>query len=444
MCDTFVATPDVTIDNVTIFAKNSDREPNEAQYLELIPAQDFPTGSHVQCTYIQIPQVNHTNAVLLSKPFWIWGAEMGVNEHNVAIGNEAVFTKVPYTKEKSLIGMDLLRLGLERGHSAQEALQVILSLLKEYGQGGNCGFQHKLYYHNSFLIADPKECWILETAGPHWAAKQVKGTYAISNGLSLSNQIDMASPELISNAIQKGWCKEEQDFDFARCYSDFIYTRFSDSRKRRETTTRRLSSRQGEMTVLDAMQILRDHGNAAGENWSPDKGIMGANVCMHASFGPIRGSQTVASLVAFLHPEQPTFFVTATAAPCTSVFKPIWLEAGLPDLGTQPEGFYDKSSLFWRHETLHRATLLDYSTRIKVYEQERKKLEEEIIATALNLANHSSDERFAYSRQCFQDIDEAEANWLASLKKTPIKNPQGFLHSQAWNTFNRQAKMPLN
>ncbi len=442
MCDTFVATPDATIDGVTLFAKNSDREPNEAQSLEYIPSQDFPTGSHVQCTYIQIPQVSHTYAVLLSKPFWIWGAEMGVNEHSVAIGNEAVFTKIPYTKEKSLIGMDLLRLGLERGHSAQEALHVILALLKEYGQGGNCGFQHKLYYHNSFLIADPYESWVLETAGPHWAAKKVKGIYAISNGLTLGNQYDMASPELISNAIKKGWCKEEQDFNFARCYSDFIYTRFSDSRKRREITTRRLSSRQGEMSVMDAMWILRDHEHSTGENWSPDAGITGADVCMHASFGPVRGSQTVASLVAFLHPEQPTFFVTATAAPCTSVFKPIWLDAGIPDLGTQPEGIYNEDSLFWRHEALHRATLQDYATRIKVYKQDRKNLEEEIISPALNLANRSTDERFAYSRQCFQDIDEAEASWLASVQKAPIQNRQGFLHSLAWNTFNRQAKMP--
>ena len=60
----------------------------------------------------------HTNAVLLGKPYWIWGAEMGANAHGVVIGNEAVFTRVPHEKQPGLIGMDLLRLGLERADTA--------------------------------------------------------------------------------------------------------------------------------------------------------------------------------------------------------------------------------------------------------------------------------------------------------------------------------------
>ena len=117
----------------------------------------MPPGSTVKCTYREIPQVEHTYEVLLAKPFWMWGAEMGANEHGVTIGNEAVFTKVPYDKEPGLIGMDFLRLALERSKTAREALTVITQLLEQYGQGGNCGFQHLLYYHNSFLIADPRD-----------------------------------------------------------------------------------------------------------------------------------------------------------------------------------------------------------------------------------------------------------------------------------------------
>jgi len=155
MCDTIVALGNVTADGVTILGKNSDREPNEAHHLLRLPAARHPPGSRVKCTYLEIPQVEQTYAVLLAKPFWIWGAEMGANEHGVAIGNEAVFTRVPYDKRPGLIGMDLLRLALERGRTAREALDVITGLLAEYGQGGNCGFKHPTYYHNSFLIADP-------------------------------------------------------------------------------------------------------------------------------------------------------------------------------------------------------------------------------------------------------------------------------------------------
>ena len=63
---------------------------------------------------------------------------MGANEHGVAIGNEAVFTKVPYDKGPALLGMDLLRLALERAATARQALDVITGLLVEHGQGGNC------------------------------------------------------------------------------------------------------------------------------------------------------------------------------------------------------------------------------------------------------------------------------------------------------------------
>ena len=67
------------------------------------------------------------------------------------------------------------RLGLERGKSAKEAMDVITNLLDRHGQGGNCSESRSSFtYHNSFLIADQSEAWILETAGPHWGAEQIK------------------------------------------------------------------------------------------------------------------------------------------------------------------------------------------------------------------------------------------------------------------------------
>ncbi|MCC6955983.1 MAG: C69 family dipeptidase, partial [Anaerolineales bacterium] len=232
MCDTVVITPEATTDDVMLFGKNSDREPNEAHTLVTVPAADHEAGSMLRMTYIEIPQASHTYATLLAKPFWIWGAEMGVNEHGVTIGNEAVFTRVPYVKEGAMIGMDLLRLGLERGSTAQGALEVMTALLETYGQGGNCGFLHKFYYHNSYLIADPAEAWVFETAGPHWAARRVQGVYTISNGLTIRSEWDLASKDLVNYAVERGWCKGRSDFDFARCYSEPLYTTFSDCRAR--------------------------------------------------------------------------------------------------------------------------------------------------------------------------------------------------------------------
>ncbi len=203
MCDTIVIPAELSSDGTTIFAKNSDREPNEAQKIVRIPAKDHSENENLDCTYINIPQVKYTNAIIISKPFWIWGAEMGVNEYGLAIGNEAVFTKAKYEKSESLIGMDLLRLGLERAKTSREAITVITNLLEKYGQGGNCGFTHKLFYHNSFIIADSKNSWVLETTGKHWIAKEIKDVYSISNCLTIHNDWDLISSDLVNFAIKK-------------------------------------------------------------------------------------------------------------------------------------------------------------------------------------------------------------------------------------------------
>lgn len=47
--------------------------------------------------------------MVLSRPAWLWGAEMGANEHQVCIGNEAVWGKESADGEEALLGMDLVR-----------------------------------------------------------------------------------------------------------------------------------------------------------------------------------------------------------------------------------------------------------------------------------------------------------------------------------------------
>ena len=60
MCDTLVVTSTAAANGVTLFAKNSDREPNEAHCLLLAPAADHAAGNRLRCTYIEIEQVPHT------------------------------------------------------------------------------------------------------------------------------------------------------------------------------------------------------------------------------------------------------------------------------------------------------------------------------------------------------------------------------------------------
>lgn len=157
-CDTFVAYPPAAPPGVVIFGKNSDRPRGEGQSIRRYSAATYnlEEAPMVSCTYIDIPQVQRTHAVLLSQIDWMYGAEMGANEHGVVIGNEAVWTKVDIDpKDRALLGMDLVRLGLERGETSREALDVITNLLEEHGQGGPCAEDDPSFtYHNSFLICD--------------------------------------------------------------------------------------------------------------------------------------------------------------------------------------------------------------------------------------------------------------------------------------------------
>ncbi|CAG0881221.1 unnamed protein product, partial [Cyprideis torosa] len=223
-CDAFVALPDVTSHGGVIFAKNSDRPSGEVQEVVVLPSGTHLPDSTVMCTYIEVPQVPNTLAVILSKPSWMWGAEMGANEAGVCIGNEAVWTKLngEEDKEERLLGMDLLRLALERAHSAEEAVKTIGSLLEAHGQGGPCSdTEADFFYHNSFLIADYKEAWVLETADRFWVAKKyTSGVMNISNQLVIGSDFDLSSAEIQEKAKAAGLWDGTGAFDFKAVFQD--------------------------------------------------------------------------------------------------------------------------------------------------------------------------------------------------------------------------------
>jgi len=433
MCDIMIAPGLVTAQGKAIFAKNSDRQPNEGQGLVWVPATVHEQGSQLKCTYISIPQVKETHAVLLSQPFWLWGAEMGVNEHGLVIGNEAVFSKIPANKTPALLGMDLLRLGLERAVTPYEAVNVIIELVEQYGQGGNCVQNGELYYHNSFIIANHEDAWVLEVVDKDWVAKQVKDVYSISNCLTIQSEWDIASKNLTALTAQEG------HFDYAKKYSDFVFTTFGKGQHRRSTTANNIKENAGEVTVRTLMDTLRHHENGK----FPGNNIALVDVCMHAGFGPVRTSQSTASLVVLLDEKRPLVFATGTSAPCTSIFKPLWVDAPLSDPGPVPAATYDPVSLFWSHERLHRAVLLNFPERIGAYASERDALEAGFVQDALSMTNASAKERTEFTAECFRQAALAEEEWLDRVMQVPATKRFGrLLDDFTWRNFNRTAKIP--
>jgi len=302
MCDTFVALGNSTKDGNVAFGKNSDRPRDEVQLITYSPRSKHSRGEEVKCTYISIPQVSETYAVILSQPWWIWGAEMGTNEYGVVIGNEAVYTYDPLSS-KGLLGMDLLRLGLERGKTAKEAMEIIIDLLEKFGQGGGCAYDDPSWmYHNSFLIADTKEAYVLETADKWWIGEKVKNVRSISNGITIREKGDLRKKGIIQYSIEKGYCKNENEFDFAVTFSGSPISTIPSPYLRGEKSSLLLNENVGKITPKLMMEFLREHQ---------------AGICMHGGF------ESVGSQVSHLrNGKKSIHWFTGTTLPCVSIYKP--------------------------------------------------------------------------------------------------------------------------
>lgn len=417
MCDTFVK----ITSNKLIFGKNSDREPNEAQAIVRFPRRE-PTEKKLQCTYIEIPQVALTHEVILSKPFQMWGAEMGANEHGLVIGNEAVFTKISFQKKnQGLTGMDLLRLALERCTSADAALDLMIQLLADYGQDACGGYRNRrFFYHNSFLIADRHTAWVFETAGPHWIAKKIQGHYAISNGLTLDSDYDRISPQAEEYAKVRGWSKKGAPFSFAKAYSDWFYTRMSKCKLRRAFSNQAIQNHP-DLDALSAMQILRQHGDEPENEYDPSHGGTG-NICMHST-GPTNPSQTTGSMVFELPLDgsSPTLWLTGASMPCLSVYLPFFfggktlLTPEWPQPGSKPD-----ESLWWQAERLHRKIALNYARGRQLIVTDLQGMQEEWMQNVAGMLNHEAKTQDLddYSAQALQQYQ----NWLNDTwQKTEIQ-----------------------
>ncbi|MFA6034299.1 MAG: C69 family dipeptidase [Myxococcota bacterium] len=353
MCDTIVALPSATADGVMIFGKNSDREPDEAQNVVVLPGREYETGSTLKCTLISIPQADKTCSVMLCKPFWMWGAEMGANEHGVVIGNEAVFTRET-PEVTGLTGMDLLRLALERSKSAAGARDEIIDLLERYGQGGNCGYRMKIRYMNSFIIADRREAYVLETIKRWWAWKKITDVWSISNVLSIGSDFDACSAGLMENAVRHGWYKGKNEFSLRDCYSDRLYTWGGAGKKREAHSRSVLEAKRGSLELADAIAILRDHGSEKTKH--PDS--FGATVCMHAADTLRRRSQTVGSMASRLSKGGDLHLVTGASNPCISPFFPVFSPGTTTPSGYVESGSeFERSGWWWKSELLHRKAL---------------------------------------------------------------------------------------
>lgn len=303
----------------SFFGKNSDREPGELQivYYSVNPADEFKSRPYLEASakYIagSLPALqsifdkyDHPYSAMISRPVWMWGAEMGVNQFGLAIGNEAVFPKVKVSS-RALLGMDILRLALHNCKDAQEAVRFITRFIAEHPQGGDASYKGSIKYHNSFLIKDFKQGFILETCGKHWALKEVRDIAAISNVYSITDDYCEADSET------------EESCDFKSRYENKLITFFAKGDRRRKHAYGCLQCRDSDLTSI--MSLLRSHRNA---DQKIKKGM--GSICMHS--GPFIKSETTSSMIVDYINDKFIVWFTGSPHPCVSLFKPIVFSGG--------------------------------------------------------------------------------------------------------------------
>jgi len=347
MCDCLCALrPDGTL-----FAKNSDRPPGERQIIEAIAPR--PAGGVLATQYLSLSDPG-APALLGARPTWLWGFEHGVNAHRVAVGNEQLWTvDDPSRQPEAFTGMDLVRLGLERGETAEQALDVIAALIDEFGQGGlgeqgTPDGEGKAYF-SSFLVADPTEAWVLETSARSWAARPVR---VGDRGVALSNRI----------SLSRDWKRASADVaaagDFDRWRRPSSPTAHADKRLAVTTPAARAAA-DAAFGPRELAAVLRHHGTRswgapgalAGEVDGLPPAVIdrlgtGVSLCMH-----LTGVQaTTSSMITWL-PRDPSEALRGWVAPgnpCSSLFVPTFGIDGIaPERvcsRTQPTGTFKSSA----------------------------------------------------------------------------------------------------
>lgn len=394
MCDTIVHAPPA---GPVWLAKNSDREPDEAQATEVIrPEGQDP--KHLSSTPPAPAPLRAPPrfAAAIGRPVWLWGCEMGVNERGLGVANEAVFTRLP-VPDAGLSGMDLQRHALEQCATAEEALARICELLARHPQGGPMARNNRRFrYHSSFVLADPREAWVLETAGPYWAARRVTA-WTLSNGLTLGPEVDRIHPDAYTFARSRGWCRSAAEFSFARSFGDPLMTALAGAAARRACTFGHVQKIDRAAALPALIAALRDHNGRA-----PTAGLRMLAPCAHATRLPTRAAgQTTNSMIARLG-TPPAVWFTGAPAPCLGVFKPVHLDAPGPDPAPPRERPDD--GLWWRQHALHRAVLRDYAARRARLAADLDRLQSDC------LIDHASSDM---SHRAWSDHRECLAAWLA-------------------------------
>jgi hypothetical protein len=151
--------------------------------------------------------------------------------------------------------------------------------------------------------------------------------------------------------------------------------------------------------------------------------------CMHAG-GSLAASQTTASWIAALHPDKIEHWVTGTAAPCTSLFKPVSVESPL-NLGPWPTDQFDSSVFWWRHELLHRLVMRNAEAGFRVINSERRAIQSDWFVRGIE------------PEVAFEIADRNRENWIKTIERLDLPDNRPHWLRRYWKRRNVRAFLPI-
>jgi hypothetical protein len=221
---------------------------------------------------------------------------------------------------------------------------------------------------------------------------------------------------------------------FADRHGDWLATTLN-GLAARQARARALGERA--KSIADLARVLRDHGQD--RPWPrygwlgtaamalPGAGSGSSSICTHAG-GLGAGLQTTAAWLSQLTRPDARHWATATAAPCTSLFKPVSVHRPI-DLGPPPEPVADDRCLWWRHERFHRELMRDPERLASAFVPDRDATESAWLSTPPD------------SAEAFAEADALLRRWTERVVALSGRDCRPSAAQRAWRARDRDARL---
>lgn len=344
-CSAMIVGKKASATGEVLFGHNEDDAGNNAMIQYKVPRATHKPGEFLtfepECA--KIPQVPETWAYLWSETRASWKASFSdtfINEWGVAIASDSCGRTREDMPElvNGGIGYGIGHIVAQRAKTAREGVRIAAELVSQWGYTGA---------GRAYMIVDKDEGWVFQVVkGKHYVAKRVPDDevffmpnwYTIHSVDLHDKEYFVASPDLITYAIKRGWYTPSKegdysDFDFALAYQDPEQNQ-AGNMVRHKNALRIILEREPEdvrafsvkpprkLGIADVKKVLRTHYEGTDDDLSE-----GYSKNPHRTGNRTICTATTLESFVIQFRENPalTCIWRATLNPCTSPFVPWYL-----------------------------------------------------------------------------------------------------------------------